>query len=142
MEQVIQIQESESQDYEVVQDHFTQLIQRGIAGDREVLPAIQELLDQTPTLWQNATDLASQVEQSWLRVLAGEDLVTRAILSRQAAMLKAQLAGPTPTSIESLLVERIVVCWLQVQQAELRAADRLEITGLIVSVAEGTDWTE
>ena len=84
-----------------------------MAGDCEALPAIWELLDGTPSLWQNASNLASQVEQSWLRVLAGEDFVTQEILSRQAAMLKVQLAGQAPTALEELLVERIVVCWLQ-----------------------------
>ena len=52
------------------------------------------------------------------------------------AMIKAQLAGPAPTALEQLLVERIVVCWLQVQQAELRAADRLGHHGWVLSNAE------
>ena len=136
IEQHIQIQESSSYEIEIVQDNLTQLVKRGMAGDREALPAIRELLDRTSTLWQNATDLASQVEKKWLRVLAGDDFVTQEILSRQAAMLKAQLAGPTPAPLEQLLVERIAVCWLQIQQAELRAADRLGKNGWVLSNAE------
>ena len=134
--QHVQIQEAGSQEAEIVQDNLTQLVKRGMAGDREALPTIRELLDRSPALWQNATDLASQVEKKWLRVLAGDDFVTQEILSRQTAMLKAQLAGQAPTGLEQLLVERIIVCWLQVQQAELRAADRLGRTGSVLSNTE------
>jgi hypothetical protein len=51
-------------------------------------------------------------------------------------MLKAQVTGLSPTPLEQLLIERIVVCWLQVQQAELRAADRLDKNGWVLSNAE------
>jgi hypothetical protein len=51
------------------------------------------------------------------------------------AVLKSQIAGPTPTPLEQLLADRIVVCWLQVQQAELRAANRLSKNGWVLSNA-------
>src|SRR5262245_66143189 len=37
-------------------------------------------------------------------------------------LLRAELAGANPTPIERLLVERIVACWLQVQDADARYA--------------------
>ena len=120
----------------VGQGELTALVQRGIAGDREVLPTIRALLDQTPALWEEARRLATQVERAWLRVLAGENLVSQEILARQLGMMKDQLAGQVPTPLEQLLVESIVVCWLQVQQAELRAAGRMSQNGQILSSAE------
>ena len=45
VEQQIQIQKVDNQEVEIVQDNLTELVQRGMAGDREVLPAIRELLD-------------------------------------------------------------------------------------------------
>jgi hypothetical protein len=51
VEQQVQIQETSSQEVTIVQDNLMELIQRGMAGDREVLPAIRELLDRTPALW-------------------------------------------------------------------------------------------
>ena len=37
-------------------------------------------------------------------------------------LLRAELLGPTPTPLERLLVERVVACWLQVQDADVRYA--------------------
>ena len=68
--------------------------------------------------------------------MSGNDLVSKEILTNQIAVLKKQIAGPTPTPLEQLLADRIVVCWLQVQQAELRAANRLENNGWVLSNAE------
>ncbi len=124
------------QTIEVVQDDLAHLVRRGMAGDQEVLPAIRELLDQAPALWENASTLATQVEHAWLQVIAGADLVTRGMLVRQAARMKAQLTGPAPTPLEQLLVDRIVVSWLQVQQAELRAASRLKHSMVLSSAEE------
>jgi hypothetical protein len=118
------------------QDELTHLVHRGMAGDRTVLPALRAFLDHTPAIWEHAQGLATQVERAWLRVIAGDNLVTQEILSRQAALMKAQLAGSAPTPLEHLLVERIVVCWLQVQQAELRAAGRIQQHSPVLSPLE------
>jgi hypothetical protein len=48
----------------VIQRELMELVQRGTAGDREVLPAIRKLLDQTPALWEEARSLAMQVERA------------------------------------------------------------------------------
>src|SRR5262249_37446886 len=37
-------------------------------------------------------------------------------------LLRAELAGPNPSPVERLLVERVVACWLQVQDADVRYA--------------------
>ena len=36
--------------------------------------------------------------------------------------MRAELLGDNPTPVERLLVERVVACWVQVQEAELRFA--------------------
>ena len=59
-EQQIQIQGPRSQEVKIVQDSLTQLVKRGMSGDRGVLPAIREMLDQTPALWENASGLADR----------------------------------------------------------------------------------
>ena len=103
------------------QADLTQLVQRGMTGDRTVLPAIRQLLDTRPALWREVDSLTARVEQAWLALLAGSDLVAQEILVRQLQTLKHELEGPQPTPLERLLVERIAVCWLQVQHADLIA---------------------
>jgi hypothetical protein len=42
--------------------------------------------------------------------------------------LRAELAGPEPTSVERLLVERVVARWLQVQDADVRYAQAKDLS--------------
>src|SRR5262249_52829859 len=109
------------------------LLQRGMQGDRAVLPALRALLETDPRLWQDVRSVVTEVEQAWMQLLTGENLVTREIYLRQLQALKATLAGPTPTPLEQLLVERIALCWLQVQQADGLAAQH---------VSQRTAWVE
>ena len=52
----------------MTQTDLTLLVQRGMTGDRTVLPAIRQLLDTQPVLWREVDSLAVQVEQAWGRV--------------------------------------------------------------------------
>ena len=98
------------------------LVRQGMAGDQRVLPALRTLLDTRPDLWQAIDTLADRVRQAWLQRLTGTDLVAQEILTRQLQAMQAEIAGPYATPLEHLLVERIALCWLQVQQADLTAA--------------------
>jgi hypothetical protein len=66
-----------------------------------------------------------QVEHAWIQVLAGTDLVAQEVLAQQLQVLKAELGGPSPTPLEQLLIDRIVVTWVQVCQADLWAAQHV-----------------
>jgi len=98
------------------------LVQRGMQGDREVLPALRTFLDTEPALWKEVGTFVAEVERTWMQLLTGEDLVAREILLRQLQALKEEVGGPTSTPLERLLVDRIALCWLQMQQADLLAA--------------------
>jgi hypothetical protein len=56
-------------------------------------------------------------------------------LCRNLELLRAALAGPNPTPIERLLVQRVVACWLQVQNASLRyiAKKQVNVVGPCVA---------
>ena len=56
------------------------------------------------------------------------DLALRESLSRQIQAMKAELVGPAPTPLKTLLVERIVACWLQVGYADATAAQKGELS--------------
>jgi hypothetical protein len=101
------------------------LVRQGMAGDQSVLPALRDLLDTRPELWQALDTMADRVRQAWLQRLTGTDVVAQEILTRQLQALQAELAGPAATPLERLLVERIALCWLQMQQADLTAAQML-----------------
>src|SRR5262249_19911699 len=60
--------------------------------------------------------------RAFVDALAGEDLLRREALLRKLDLLRAELAGPTPSGLGRLLVERVGACLLEVQGAGLRYA--------------------
>ncbi len=87
---------------------------RANQGDASALPRLRELLAQYPAIWKQYGDIAAQAERSWVVLASGKDLQLRECLVLQAAALREELAGPDPSTVERLLVERIVICWLKV----------------------------
>jgi hypothetical protein len=106
-------------------DHLRGPLDRARAGDPDALEEVRHALDAHPEVWRKAGDLAAHVEVAWLELLAGGDPTARECLARRLAEWKADLAGPAPTPMERLLVERAAACWLQVQHADAAAADVL-----------------
>ena len=99
-------------------------IKQADEGDETALSEIQELLDSSPTEGITALggDLAQRAERALVERIAGEQLGFREGILAKLEMLRTELAGPRPTPIERLLVERVVACWLQVYHADAIAA--------------------
>ena len=69
-----------------------------------------------------ANRLARMAEQSLIRAATGENLSFREALIRKLDLLYDELAGHAPAPLERLLVDRVVVCWLQMHHADLLLA--------------------
>jgi len=104
------------------QREFIVLIDRAQAGDRSVLPELDQLLQHRSDIWKQCGDLAHQAEEAWVTVCAGTNLLASETLKRHVAALKDGLLGQTATPLERLLIDRIAVCWLQVHAADLEVA--------------------
>ena len=55
--------------------------------------------------------------------LAGGDLFAKDSLMRHAADMEKNLAGPSPSALERLAVQRIVACWLETHYAALQGPE-------------------
>jgi hypothetical protein len=117
-------------------DTLQGLIQQAQQGDTSILSTIRTLLDQVPELWENSHVLAHQIEKAWTNALSGQDLMSKEIIAREVKGLRSQLLGPQPTPLEKLLVERICICWLAVQHAELHAARRFNERAVVLTPSE------
>ena len=58
--------------------------------------------------------------------MGGVDLLCKESLQRQLDEMRLQLSGRDPTPLESLLVQRILACWVQVSFADALAAQAQE----------------
>ena len=85
-------------------------------------------MNQYPAIWHAYGDLAGHAQDAWLDLIAGVDLALKESLGRQVEAMRAELAGPHPSPLETLLVERIAVCWLQASYSDAAAAQTGEIS--------------
>jgi hypothetical protein len=97
------------------------LIKRAESGDARTLPVIREML-KDPRWVEKWGNLAKHAERAFVNKAACKDLGVREGLLRKLELLRAELAGPSPTPLEQLLVARVVSCWLQVHDADVRYA--------------------
>jgi hypothetical protein len=98
------------------------LFERARRGDESVLPAVREALRDPETL-EVYGNLALHTRYVLLRQIGGEDLGSRSAVAWKMEKLRADLAGPDPTPLESLGVDRVVTSWLHVHALEMRYGD-------------------
>jgi hypothetical protein len=115
-------QDVEAADSVAAREEFDFLVARAREGDREALPRLREYLDRNPEIWEQAGDIARHARDSWIRMIAGQDLAATEVFARKADALRTELAGADPTPLERLLVERVVATWLQVHHADAMVA--------------------
>lgn len=89
---------------------------------------IRQMLVRPGAVGSFGGDLAEQVILSFTKSLGGKNVAFRGDMRRKLELLRAELLGDKPTSIERVLVERVVACWLQVQDTELRPAQLADPT--------------
>lgn len=103
-------------------DQLLELAERARAGDREVRPVVQELLDRCPEIWQAVGDMAAQAEIAQIELAAQGDLLVAESLTRKLAELKGELGAESASPLERLLIERVVISWLQAVYADVMLA--------------------
>ncbi len=95
------------------------LIRKAEKGDKKALPALRKWLDANPAYWDRLADLARTTQDSLIMKISGEkDLAAQEMYERKCAAMRQELAGPSASPLERLLVERVVMCWLHLYYAE------------------------
>lgn len=95
------------------------LVRKAEKGDKKVLSPLREWLDANPEYWAHVGNLARQVQDSLVLQMSGEkNLALPEIMKRKLKAMRQELAGQESSSLEHLLAERIVMCWLHLYYAE------------------------
>jgi hypothetical protein len=103
-------------------DELRAFVKAAQGGDASTLPALRKLLRNPAAVRLFGGELAGIAEMAFVNAMAGDNLGFREAAVRKLELLRSDLLGPDPTPVERLLVERVVACWLQVQDAEIRYA--------------------
>ena len=91
-------------------------------GRKEILPKLREALDNSPELWRHFGSLTLQAQASWIHLIAGKDLYLAEALRCHLDSMREDLAGPNASSLERLMVDRILACHVQVLYFEAHEA--------------------
>ena len=117
-------------------DWLNALLRRADAGDAEAHRQLVAAYDAVPRLWDLTSGLYANAERAWLDLVCPPGaLFARTATEREVEKLRRELAGPEPSPLERLLVDRIVACWLQATYADTKYAHRLK-DGLTLTEAE------
>ena len=106
-----------------------ELMRRAEAGDRTVLPEMRPLVDATPGLWDRAGHVAGFARRAWSDLIGTTNQFIVEGVERKAEEQRQELLGDAPTPLERLLVERVVLCSLQVHYLEAIYARQLGQSG-------------
>jgi hypothetical protein len=99
-------------------EEYVGWMKRAQNGDEAALPVVRELLAQEEAVNSFSSHVVGRAEEAVVKAITGRNLLFREALLRKLRLLRAELAGPRPAAVERLLVEHVVACWLQVQQAD------------------------
>ncbi len=103
-----------------------ELVARAKRGDADAVPRLRKYLVQAPQLWQRCGDLAQQSQAAWIKLLAGNDKHLQECIVQKVNSLKMELADEDTSTLENLLVERVVSTWLQLYYHETQDAQQDE----------------
>jgi hypothetical protein len=92
------------------------------------MPAVREALDSPASVDLLGGDLARQAQLSLVHKISGENLLLREALCRKLDLLRADLAGVSPTPLERLLADRVAACWLHLHHLEIVYAQKETVT--------------
>jgi hypothetical protein len=93
-------------------------IERAQDGDETALPIIREHLRGRPDAYWQLVNYARVVQNAQIEAYTGEGLYVREVMHEVVRRLRKDLEGENPSPLESLLVDRIISCYLHVNFAE------------------------
>ena len=94
-------------------------IRQAQCGDTSTLPVVRQLLDQEEKHNQNlVTHIAETALDSVIKQMCGVDVLAQESYRREAASLRQKLTLTQSSPLEDLLIERIVLCWLDINYAQ------------------------
>lgn len=105
---------------------FAEMVKRANMGNKACLAGVRRVLDKQPEIWMHTGDVSVLAERAWAdRIADGNVLIEESVL-RSVQALKASLAGPNPSPVESAVIDLVGVAWLASLQSERAAAAQPE----------------
>src|SRR5262245_24364433 len=96
------------------QTDLQHLVAAAQAGDAAALPALRRLLRDWPEIWHELADLSRRAEDALLDLAGPDQVLIKESIRLKLAELRDDLGAPSAPALEKLLIDRLSLCWLQV----------------------------
>lgn len=80
----------------------------------------RKIMEDTFPLWRRAEDVALRVEDAVIKQTSGN--LTEGTMRFRITETRANLAEPGDTELEEMLIKRVVLCWMVLNEAEMQRA--------------------
>jgi hypothetical protein len=96
------------------------------ADDKKARGELRRLLRESgPEVVREASELARKGQWALIKTAAGGDTLAEEALVIRLDTMRSEIAGPQPSSLEGLLVEKIVSAWILTELLELLLSAQL-----------------
>jgi hypothetical protein len=100
------------------------LLMLAAAGDKEATVEAGAYLRTRPNVADLVSAHSTSTEDMWLDHATAHP-VTRSLLRRSAERMRMELTGRGASVTEKLLIDRVVLCWLQLQAADMNHVHKM-----------------
>jgi hypothetical protein len=101
------------------------LLEASTAGDTVAQKRATAFMRGHPQIAELLVAHAADLRTTWLS-LSARSPISRVALQTRADAIGRDLATGTPSPLQELVIERVILCWLQLYLAEIRCVDGLK----------------
>ncbi|MES2793559.1 MAG: hypothetical protein V4719_28355 [Planctomycetota bacterium] len=106
----------------LTREGFDELVKRAEIGDADALAEIRQLMRADPKTWRPFGDLSENVRTMYLRLMVKGNIVARESLRLSLDELHRELHQGHPSALRKLLVDQILILWLDVHYQQTLSA--------------------
>lgn len=111
----------ETTDNPPTRELFQHLVKLANRGDRDAADRLRRIIRSHRSVWDAVGDLTKHAEQSLIGLISGDNLVLGESLRMKIDDLRNSLRGEADDEAGRLLVDQIVVAWLEMQHTRMAA---------------------
>jgi hypothetical protein len=93
-----------------------------ILKNSQVIRCCSRVLEEETSQWNRMSDLAEQAQEIQLNALAGYDSKLKIEILNELQALKEELGHEKSNPLEQIVIERILITWLQLQHTDILLA--------------------
>lgn len=98
---------------------FQRLVRQSTQGDPDAAEELRRIVRNRHEIWEAYADLNRHVEVTLIGMISGEDLVLSESLRAKVDDLKNSIRGKTDNPIDGLLVDQIMISWLELRYSQM-----------------------